>query len=215
MPSAERLTLPALYHQLAAHLGPSGWWPADTKLEILVGAILVQNTNWRNVDRSLTNLRAATAFDSHRLAALPQADLIALIRPSGFYQNKSRALIDLLAWLRQWDYDLSRPAALPPAQLRADLLDLRGIGAETADAMRLYVFDQPTFIADQYARRLFGWLGQPHTTYASLRRATRAVDDWALQDAQELHGLIDNFGKAIKHDTDFAASFLAGHQLIL
>ncbi|WP_125705264.1 endonuclease III domain-containing protein [Lacticaseibacillus daqingensis] len=214
MPSAE-LDLTALYHTLAEWLGPSGWWPADSKIEIAVGAILVQNTAWQNVDRSLTNLRQVTAFDPHRLHALPQATLIELIRPSGFYQNKSRALMGLWDWLAQWDFDLTQPAAMPPAELRQTLLSLRGIGAETADAMRLYVFDQPTFVGDQYARRLFGWLGQPFASYAKLFAATHSVAAWPLQDAQELHGLIDNLGKQIKTAPDLVTTPLAHKRLIL
>lgn len=197
MPSAE-ITPWALYHRLAALLGPSGWWPADSKFEIAVGAILVQNTNWRNVDRSLANLKAATGFAPAKLAALSQLELIPLIRPSGFYQNKSRALVQLFAWLKARDFALAQIGAGDPATLRKDLLALPGIGEETADALRLYVFDQPTFIADNYARRLFTWLKVPTKTYAQLQRRLPGVASWALADAQEFHGLIDNFGKIVK-----------------
>ncbi|WP_225048137.1 endonuclease III domain-containing protein [Lacticaseibacillus kribbianus] len=211
MPSAE-WTLRDVYDRLAAALGPSGWWPADSKYEILVGAVLVQNTNWANVDRSLTNLRAATGFDPVRLAALTQAELVPLIRPSGFYQNKGRTLVGLFAWLAHWDFDLARIGKTAPATLRAQLLALPGIGPETADASRLFVFDQPTFVADAYARRLFTWLGRPYPTYQALYATTGEVAGWSLQDAQEFHGLIDNFGKTVKTPADFAASLLAaGH----
>ncbi|WP_338217434.1 endonuclease III domain-containing protein [Lacticaseibacillus salsurivasis] len=208
MPSV-KLTLPALYHTLAEALGPSGWWPAESKYEILVGAILVQNTNWRNVDRSLTNLRQGPGFDPAALAELKQADWIELIRPSGFYQNKSKALMALFQFLQPAAFDLAAIGRRSPAQLRQQLLALPGIGNETADAMRLYAFDQPTFIADLYARRLFGWLGQPFPTYAKLAQVTPAVNQWPLADAQEFHGLIDNFGKTVKNQDAFDASFLS------
>lgn len=214
MPSA-KLTPWALYQRLAQLLGPSGWWPADSKFEIAVGAILVQNTNWRNVDRSLTNLRAVTAFDPLRLAQLTQTQLIPLIRPSGFYQNKSRALLALFAWLAKRRFDLAAIGTTPPTALRQQLLDLPGIGEETADALRLYVFDQPTFIADQYARRLFTWLGVATTSYRQLFTKMPEVADWPLADAQEFHGLIDNFGKSVKTKEDFDDSALAGATLIL
>lgn len=207
-PSAE-YTLTQLYQQLAANLGPSGWWPADSPAEILVGAILVQNTTWQNAAQSLANLRPVTHFDPQQLARLPLAQLQALIRPSGFYRHKSQALHALFAWLQTQgpDADFSQ---WPNNQLRRRLLALPGIGPETADAMRLYVFGQPNFIADHYSRRLFGWLGQNFATYAQLKAVTHAVDNWPLAQAQEFHGLIDNFGKTVKTQADFAASWLAG-----
>lgn len=99
MSTTRSLDLTDLYHELASLLGPSGWWPADSKFEILVGAILVQNTNWRNVDKSLDNLRAATYFEPQAIANLSQDELQELIRPSGFYRNKSRAINGLFSWL--------------------------------------------------------------------------------------------------------------------
>lgn len=204
-----------MYQRLGQLLGPSGWWPADSKLEIAVGAILVQNTNWRNVDRSLANLRAATKFAPTALAALSQAELIPLIRPSGFYQNKSRALVALMAWLQVRNFDLGAIGLTAPTVLRQQLLALPGIGQETADALRLYVFDQPTFIADNYSRRLFGWLGVPTKTYQALYRRLPEVATWALKDAQEFHGLIDNFGKTVKQKENFNDSPLAGLKLAL
>ena len=211
----QTITLTQLESRLATILGPSGWWPADSPTEILVGAILVQNTNWRNVAASLTNLRAATGFTPRRLFALSTAQLQPLTRPSGFYRNKARAMLALGQWLATRNNDLTAIAALPPAQLRQELLALPGIGPETADAMRLYVFNQPTFIADHYCRRLFTWLGQPVETYAKLRAQTKAVDAWPLHAAQELHGLIDNFGKTVKTAADFAVSQLADVKLTL
>lgn len=213
-PSAE-LSLTTLYQTLAANLGPSGWWPADSPEEILVGAVLVQNTNWANVDHSLQNLRTTVGFDAKALAALDEAAWQPLIRPSGFYRNKSRALFHLFQWLAANQYDLAALGALPNATLRRQLLALPGIGEETADAMRLFVFNQATFVADHYARRLFGWLGHPFTSYPQLAAHTHPVDHWALADAQEFHGLIDNFGKLVKDADAFQTSFLAGATLRL
>lgn len=215
MSTTRFLDLNELYHALADILGPSGWWPADSKFEILVGAILVQNTNWRNVDQSLDNLRATTSFDPQALHALDAEALQNLIRPSGFYRNKSRALKALFTWLAVRDFDLAAIAQTPPAELRRQLLALPGIGEETADAMRLYVFDQPTFIADHYCRRLFGWLGQDFASYAKLKAHTHEVEAWTLHDAQEFHGLIDNFGKTVKNEADFKHSALAEARLNL
>ncbi|WP_461214384.1 deoxyribonuclease I [Lacticaseibacillus sp. GG6-2] len=214
MPSA-KLNLTTLFQLLQANLGASGWWPADSPTEILVGAVLVQNTNWTNVDRSLTNLRNTTGFDPATLAGLDETTWQPLIRPSGFYRNKSKALWHLFHWLQTNQFDLTSLGTQTPAQLRRQLLALPGIGEETADAMRLYVFNQPTFIADHYARRLFGWLKQPFTSYPQLAAHTHTVDSWNLHDAQEFHGLIDNFGKLVKTPETFQTSFLANHELEL
>ena len=215
MSTTRSLDLTDLYHELATLLGPSGWWPADSKFEILVGAILVQNTNWRNVDKSLDNLRAKTQFDPQAIANLSQVELQELIRPSGFYRNKSRAINGLFSWLSHANFDLAIVATTEPSRLRQQLLALPGIGEETADAMRLYVFDQPTFIADNYCRRLFSWLGQDFSTYTKLKAHTHEVEGWGLHDAQEFHGLIDNFGKTVKSAEDFAQSPLANALLKL
>mgnify|MGYP004700361795 CR=1 FL=1 len=215
MSTTRSLDLTDLYHELADLLGPSGWWPADSKFEILVGAILVQNTNWRNVDKSLDNLRAATQFKPQAIAALASDDLQELIRPSGFYRNKSRAINGLFSWLTHANFDLDLIATTEPARLRQQLLALPGIGEETADAIRLYVFDQPTFIADNYCRRLFGWLGADFSTYTKLKARTHEVEAWDLVDAQEFHGLIDNFGKTVKSAEDFANSPLVDVHLEL
>ncbi len=85
-----QLTLIQLYEKIRASMGPSGWWPADSKEEIIIGAILIQNTNWQNADRALERLRQATALQPDRILALPTAQLHKLVRPAGFYRNKSR-----------------------------------------------------------------------------------------------------------------------------
>lgn len=228
-PVGGTLTLPDLFDALRAHLGPSGWWPADTRFEIAVGAVLVQNTNWRNVDRSLAALRAAGATQPRTLLA--RADLEALIRPSGFQTAKGRCLRALCAWLVRLRADSHEPGAadaapwvgpglvraVPTPKLRERLLALPGIGPETADALLLYVFDRPTFVADRYTRRLFARLGAaPPAGYEGMRRACLAALDLGVADLQEFHGLLDDFAKvACRSDAAWAGSFLAGARLRL
>lgn len=161
-----QLTLIQLYEKIRASMGPSGWWPADSKEEIIIGAILIQNTNWQNADRALERLRQATALQPDRILALPTAQLHKLVRPAGFYRNKSRALVSVLGWLKRGNYDYPAICQYYGAQLRNELRRLCGVGPETADVLLTYIFDVPTFISDKYACTLF--TSASPTTAASL-----------------------------------------------
>lgn len=103
-----KLTIQKLYDELYDNLGPQGWWPADDKIEVIIGAILVQNTNWRNVELSLAQLREATQFDSEQILNLSEEALQTLIRPSGFYKNKGRAIISVLSGCSSMNMTLRR-----------------------------------------------------------------------------------------------------------
>lgn len=134
------------------------WWPDADPFEVIVGAVLVQNTAWANVEHALTRLRAAGALDPQRMAALPPAKLEDLVRPSGQYRQKARklrAVLDLIAR----HGGLSALLALPQDVLRDRLLATWGIGDETADVIVLYAARRPSFVVDAYTKRLFGRLG--------------------------------------------------------
>ena len=191
-----KLAIRKLYDTLLNEMGPQGWWPADSKVEIILGAILVQNTNWRNVEKSLNNLNAATGFLPEEILKLPLGELETLIRPSGFYRNKARAIQASFQWFgnHKWDYQAVQYEY--GKQLRSEILKLHGVGFETADVFRVFIFDQPAFIADAYARRLWTWLTErEYKNYQSLYREVDLPDDFTYQEAQEFHGLIDEFGK--------------------
>lgn len=213
------MTLEELYRTMAQTMGPQPWlrpgtpW-AETPVEIMLGAILVQNTNWRNVEPSLRQLKRVTSFDPVKLRALTLGDLIPLIRTSGFYQRKAAAILALAAWLGQHHDDLAALRQMSGDQLRTELLAITGIGNKTADYILMYTLDHGTFMVDTYARRLFTWLGATMPkTYPAFQKRVRTQLDLPLSDWQEFHALIDEFGKAHKTAADFAASFLAGHQL--
>ncbi|QLL69120.1 endonuclease III domain-containing protein [Lactobacillus sp. 3B(2020)] len=212
-----KLTLEQLYHKMHQAIGPSGWWPADSKAEIIMGAILIQNTNWRNADRALAQLRQATHLNPDDLLTLSQTDLQALIRPAGFYQNKAKALISVFSWLRQFQYDYAAINHHFGHDLRKKLRELHGVGDETADVMLTYIFERPTFISDKYARTLFTCLGITGlTNYQSLARICQLPPSFDAAMAQDFHGLIDEFGKQFLHPvTNFEQSFLAGDYLEL
>lgn len=212
-----QLTITQLYEKMRANMGPSGWWPADSKEEIIIGAILIQNTNWRNADRALTLLHNTTGLVPDRILALPPEKLHDLVRPAGFYRNKSRALVSVLTWLAQGNYDYPAIRQRYGAHLRQELRALHGVGPETADVLLTYIFDVPTFISDKYARTLFTCLGVTGLTdYRSLARRCTLPASFTPAMAQDFHGLIDEFGKVYFHPlTKFQESFLAGDTLAL
>lgn len=207
-----------LYKEMLQQMGPQHWWPADSKMEIVIGAILVQNTNWNNVDMALTNLKDETHLDVKQILGLPTETLQSLIRPSGFYVNKTRSLQAVLKWFDQDDCNFALMANKYGSNLRQTMLKLSGVGEETADSLLVYVFDQPVFIADKYARTLFTDLGFRNLgNYSKLQKRIWLPESFTYHDAQEFHGLIDEFGKRyLKSRRDFDASFLGGfdkHQL--
>ncbi len=196
-----QVNIERLYQTLSQLIGPSGWWPAESKTEIILGAILVQNTAWSNVEKTLINLKEKTNFEPKEIVALSNAELQTLIRPSGFYKNKSRAIQETFQWFEQhqWGYDAIADYYSP--RLRQELLTIHGIGEETADVLLVYVFDQVAFIADAYARRLFSYLEDRHyTRYSQLKKAVNLPQNFTFVDAQEFHGLIDEFGKLYLRD---------------
>jgi endonuclease-3 related protein len=201
-----------LYQVMYQHMGPQHWWPADSKMEIVIGAILVQNTNWNNVDMALTNLRDETQLDVKQILRLPDEELQTLIRPSGFYVHKSKSLRAVLSWFDQYQCDYSQMVATFGDRLRETMLALPGVGEETADSLLVYVFDQPAFISDKYTRTLFTYLGyRGLTNYAKLQKRIALPASFTYQDAQEFHGLLDEFGKGhLKSRKQFSQSFLAG-----
>lgn len=212
-PVPERIEL--LYRTMAAALGPTGWWPAETTFEIMVGAVLTQNTAWSNVDRSLAALKAEDVLEPHALVAMEPERLQELIRPSGFYVNKSKTVQSLSRWyVERCGASPEGAADIPDAELRTELLGLFGIGGETADDLMLYVFSRRTFVADTYARRLFAFLGfDVPTGYLAFHKAYSPVvldASLSVKDLQEFHGLIDEFGKAYRDDAAKSESFLGG-----
>jgi endonuclease-3 related protein len=154
------LTVPEVIAELEAMHGQREWhwWPEKPPFEVCVGAILVQNTAWTNVERALERLRAAGALDPERMAALGDADLESLIRPSGQYRQKARKLRAFLATCAGAG-GLDRLLALPAAELRLRLLQTWGIGPETADCIVCYAARQPALVVDAYTARLFRRLG--------------------------------------------------------
>ncbi|MCU5746882.1 endonuclease III domain-containing protein [Staphylococcus sp. SQ8-PEA] len=190
------LTTEELYQLLYHHMGPQYWWPADSKIEIIIGAILVQNTNWRNAEYAIERLQQETNLDPQRISELPLELLQEYIRSSGFYKNKGRAIHGIFQWLEMYDYNYEVIKSKFGDSLRKQLLSLRGIGEETADVLLVYIFEEIEFIPDSYTRRIYQKLGYKDTnTYSQLKRQIRLPGYFTNQDANEFHALLDNFGK--------------------
>src|SRR5216684_182637 len=154
-PPRLRGEIPLYYTALLAHYGPQNWWPARSRFEVIVGAYLTQNTNWSNVEKALLNLRRARRLGVKGIREAPLDELETLVRPSGYFRQKARNLKTFIAFLdRQYSGSLSRMFAQPTSKLRSELLELNGVGPETADSILLYAGNHPVFVVDAYTRRI-------------------------------------------------------------
>jgi endonuclease-3 related protein len=144
------------YDALIEAWGPQDWWPARSRLEVIAGAILTQNTAWSNVERALRNLRRVGALSVDGIRATPLRKLEQLIRPAGYFRQKARRLKNFVRYLdAHYRGSLTRMFARPTEELRAELLALNGVGPETADSILLYAGGHPVFVVDAYTRRIF------------------------------------------------------------
>lgn len=144
------------YPLMRRRFGHQKWWPGETPFEICVGAILVQNTNWTNVERAIANLKSARVLAPAPLFALPPAELAQLIRPAGYFNVKTQRLRSFLRVLvDQHGGDLKKLFAGETIVVRERLLAIHGIGPETADSLLLYVGGHPSFVIDAYTKRIF------------------------------------------------------------
>ena len=143
-----------IYRTLREAFGYQDWWPAQTAFEVMVGAVLTQRTNWSNVEKALSALKAAGLMEPGALAEADLERLQSLIRPAGYYRQKSRNLLRLVQWfVARSGGDIASLERVRTDELRAELLSLRGIGPETADSILLYGLGRPTFVVDAYTKR--------------------------------------------------------------
>jgi endonuclease-3 related protein len=194
-----------LYDRLLAHFGPRGWWPADSPVEMMVGALLTQSVAWRNVKTCLARLKEAELLDWRALHEAPDERIEELIRPSRFFKAKTRKLKALAAYLiERHGGDLSAMFAQPMEMLRKELLAVHGLGPETVDCILLYAGDHPSFVVDAYTRRIFSRLGyfDERIGYEPMRAyfSARLPADVPLYN--EYHALIDGLGHHFCHPKD-------------
>lgn len=192
-----------LYKLLYRHMGPQNWWPADNDIEMMLGAILVQNTRWRNAEIALNQIKEHTHFNANHILELPIETLQSLIRPSGFYKSKSLTIKTLLTWLARHHFNYQEINERYKAELRKELLSLKGIGSETADVLLVYIFGRIEFIPDSYTRKIYNKLGYENTkSYDQLKKVVTLPNHFTNQDANEFHALLDVFGKHYFRDKD-------------
>ena len=147
--------LMSFYHILLDHYGPQNWWPGDSPFEVMVGAVLTQNTNWSNVEKAINNLKTANVLTPAKINQLSPEKLAELIKPAGYFNLKSRRLKNLVHWFcTQYEASPQLLANLSIGRLREELLSINGIGRETADSIILYALEKPTFVVDTYTYRV-------------------------------------------------------------
>ena len=193
-----RTLLFELYSRLADHFGPCNWWPGDSPFEIMVGAILTQNTNWANVEKAIVNLKAAGVLSLAAMSELSKPELAELIRPAGYYNIKADRLSNFLTLLnREWHGDLESFLGQPMDALRESLLSVKGIGPETADSMILYAAEKPIFVVDAYTHRILSRHDIIDDSY-DYHQIQELFMDSLEEDVQlfnEFHALIVHCGK--------------------
>jgi endonuclease-3 related protein len=186
------------YNALFTHFGPQHWWPAKTPFEVVIGAILTQNTSWSNVERAISNLRAARLLSPRAISKVPLPRLERLIRPSGYFRQKARKLKSFCEFLRvEYRGSLKRMFATPTIVLREKLLGVFGIGPETADSILLYAGGHPVFVVDAYTKRVLarhGWADQD-AKYEEVRWIFEREFPGDARRFNEFHALIVNTGK--------------------
>jgi endonuclease-3 related protein len=152
-----RKQLIAMYQALFRAYGPQRWWPGDSPFEVMVGAVLTQNTAWVNVEKAIVNLKREDCLTAHHLLRLGPRRLAALIKPSGYYNVKAKRLAHLAGFLvDNYGGSTTRMLRSDTDELRKELLSVHGIGPETADSIMLYAAGHPVFVVDAYTRRIFG-----------------------------------------------------------
>lgn len=187
-----------IYTRLESHFGPTHWWPGDTPFEIAVGAILTQNTAWSNVEHAIANLKQADVLSPEAILACDEETLHAYLRPSGFFRVKAVRLRAFCAYLTQrYGGSMAHMAEKPLAPLRLELLQVAGIGPETADDILLYACAKPVFVVDAYTRRILSRHGlcEPGIGYEALRGLFEQALRADLHVYKEYHGLIVYTGK--------------------
>jgi endonuclease-3 related protein len=191
-----------VYDRLLAAFGPQHWWPGQSPFEVLVGAVLVQNTSWKNVERAIANLRDRDLLEPRALHGVPIEELEELIRPAGYFRVKARRLRHLLQFVvDRYGGSLEAMFSAGLATLREELLGVHGIGPETADSILLYAGGLPTFVVDAYTLRVLarhGWIGFD----ADYHQIQEHFEDSLEQDASlfnEYHALLVHVGKDYCH----------------
>lgn len=189
-----------IYELLFEKFGPRHWWPGDTRLEIIVGAILTQNTAWSNVEKAIVNLKKEKALNARRLSGISEKRLSTLIKPTGYFNVKARRLKNFLSFLNlSYGGSLDRMFKTDTWELREQLLKVSGIGPETADSILLYAGHKPVFVVDAYTKRVFSRHGFINDSAAYEEVQGLLMKNLPAEEKlfNEFHALIVELGKNI------------------
>lgn len=190
--------LKEIYQRLYRRFGPQHWWPGRTKFEIIVGAVLTQNTNWGNVEKAIANLRAGRVLNFQGIHELSTAKLAKMIRPSGYFNVKAERLKNLINFMmKEYGGSLAKMQRESLETLRPKLLSVNGIGPETADSILLYALEKPVFVIDAYTRRIFYRhnLSAHDADYHELQKVFMEGLSHDVKSFNEYHALIVRLGK--------------------
>jgi len=194
----KHLRLIKIYKRLLENYGEQNWWPADSKLECAIGAILTQNTSWNNVEKAIINIKSVMDLTIENLSVLSTNELSLLIRPSGFYKQKAKRIKRLIEFINnQYDGKIENMEHENLKSLRAGLLSINGIGPETADCILLYVVNKPVFVIDKYTYRLLyrhGFIVR-ETSYSEMQNLFMENLEKRSGLFGEFHALIVEVGK--------------------
>jgi endonuclease-3 related protein len=185
-----------IFKKLLSHFGRQYWWPAKTHFEVIIGAFLTQQTNWKNAQQAIENLEVKGLLEPHYLATAQHNYVEVLIRQSGFYKQKAKRIISFSQYLvARHEGSLTKLFSRPKEQIRKELLSLKGIGPETADAILLYSANKLSFPIDTYTIRLCERLGFKRLHYNELKEFFESNLPGDLETYKEFHALIDMLGK--------------------
>lgn len=190
--------LDLIYQKLYSHFGPQHWWPAKTPFEVMLGAILTQNTSWLNVEKAIDNLKQHRLLELNKLYQVSEKRLAPLIRPVGYYNIKAKRLKHFLGFLfKCYKGELKKMSRGSLPELRRQLLSVNGIGPETADSILLYALNKPIFVIDAYTKRI---LSRHH--FIKEDASYEEVQDLFMQELKsdvklfnEYHALLVRVGK--------------------
>lgn len=185
------------YERLLAFYGAQSWWPAQTPFEVMAGAVLTQGTSWKNVEKAISNLNKLSLLSPDSIRRTSDEELADVIRPCGFYMVKTQRLKNLMDWLQRYDDNLAKLACKETSTLRRELLEVKGIGKETADTILLYALGRPVFVIDAYTRRILERLGigPTNASYDELQEFFEGNLPPDPQLFNEFHALIVKLGK--------------------
>jgi endonuclease III related protein len=187
-----------MFDSLLKHYGPQNWWPGETPFEVMVGAILTQNTNWKNVEKAIGNLKREGLMNPKALRACPDARLAKLIRPAGYFNVKTKRLKAFLDFLHHgYGGSIQKMRRRPTEELRQELLGVKGIGKETADSILLYALGHPIFVVDAYTYRVFTrhYLIEEEAGYDELQSLASSHVPTEVPHYNEFHALLVMVGK--------------------